>query len=72
MSLLDAFELLDFLELVRSWRFALCTAVGIGAGYIAYAALGQGRPAMAAGGVIFLGGLIWGIVWQADHERINR
>lgn len=72
MSLFDALEFLDFIDLIRSWRFFAATLIGACAGLGLYMLLGQGAVGIIAGVLAGLAGAIWGLAWQSDHERIGR
>ena len=66
MSVIDVLEFLIDPELViRLWRFWLCLAFGVGAGYLSYkASAGSPSAAAVAFGAGVLGAIIGGI-WQA-------
>ena len=69
MSIFDAFDVLDILELLVSWRFFLAAAVGIGVALAVYFMSGETPAAAAVAFGIGLAGLIAGFVWEYDHVR---
>lgn len=69
MSLFDAFEFLDFLDILISWRFFLPAAIGVGAALAVYHLSGETPASAAVAFAIGFAGLCTGIVWQVRHER---
>lgn len=68
MSLLDALEFLDFVDVLRRWRFAVPTLVGIGLGVAVYHR-GGGTPAALAVAIgLGVVGVIAGMLWQAAYR----
>jgi len=71
VAISDLLELVDLIDLVRSWRFFIPTAVAVGAAIWLYTSLGESTLGTAAAIVLGLSGLVIGLVWQVRHERLG-
>ena len=71
MALSDLLELVDLIDLVRSWRFFIPTVVGAGAAIWLYTSLGGSALGTTTAIVLGLSGLVIGLVWQVKHERLG-
>ena len=71
MALSDLLELADLVDLVRSWRFFIPTAAGVGVAIWLYTSLGESALGTTAAIVLGLSGLVIGLVWQVKHERLG-
>ena len=69
MSIFDALEFLDFLDLFLSWRFFVATAIGGGLALGIYLLSGETPAGAAAAFAVGLVGFCTGFVWQFRHER---
>jgi hypothetical protein len=71
VALSDLLELVDLVDLVRSWRFFIPTAVGVGAAIWLYTSLGESSLGAVAAVAVGLSGLVIGLVWQVKRERLG-
>ena len=68
MALVDVIELLSVLD-ISSWRLAVPTVVGSGAGLGVYYLSGETPASAAVAFALWLAGLGIGLVWHFSHRR---
>ena len=68
MAIFDALELLGILD-ISSWRLAVPTVVGVGAGLGVYYISGQTPASAAVVAALWLVGLVVGLVWHFSHRQ---
>ena len=68
MAIFDALELLGILD-ISSWRLAVPTVVGVGAGLGVYYISGQTPASAAVAAALWLVGLVVGLVWHFSHRQ---
>ena len=71
MALSDLLDLADLVDLVRSWRFFIPTIVGVGAAILLSTSFSESTLVTAAAIILGLAGVLIGLVWQIQHERVS-
>ena len=71
MALSDLLDLADLVDLVRSWRFFIPTIVGVGAAIWLSTSFSESTLVTAAAIILGLAGVLIGLVWQIQHERVS-
>lgn len=62
-------DALEALELLAHWRLLSCLALGGGAAWLAYDAMGGTPVAVAVAFVLTMAGLATGIAWDRSSRR---
>ncbi len=69
MSTIDDLDANDAIDILLSWRFLVATAIGIGPGVGLFILTGEAPAAAALAVLLSVAGILWGVIWQIQHER---